>query len=174
MQSIHIRGRGRPAGLFLVLMLVVPLLNGCSQLGIATTDELEASENRLASSNQSTQSRIADLEKSTGDMQQTLDTIAASVDSLNASFQRASVWLREMNLDTITSRAAEATEAAEEAEARTMLFLQHYLDWVKGQNAILDEQIKTLETAISKSQAGSADDAGGATPADDSSGDGGN
>jgi prefoldin subunit 5 len=134
--------------------LAVPLLNGCSQLGIATADDLTATESRLENSNRATNSRIDTLEKSTSDMQVSLNEIAASIDTLNARFGRAKVWLETMNIDTIAQDAEKATNAALAAESNAMAFFTQYLEWIKQQHAALEEQIKTLETATKKGGSG--------------------
>jgi hypothetical protein len=128
----------RVAVAVLALALAVPLMNGCSQLGIAKTEDLTATESRL-------DQRLDTVEKNTGDMQQTLGEITASLDTLNTRFARASEWLHEMNLDTISKDAKSATEAATLAETRSRNFLEHYLEWLKAQYELLGQQIATLD-----------------------------
>jgi outer membrane murein-binding lipoprotein Lpp len=127
------------------LALAVPLLNGCSQLGIAKADELAATESRLEQSNNATNGRIDTLEKNTNDMQQSLNEIAASIDTLNARFERAKVWLETMNIDTISEDVQEASKAAMTASAQSKSFFTFYLAWIRTQHAELGKQITTLE-----------------------------
>ena len=138
-----------------VLVLAVPLLNGCATLGIATTKELEATESRLDSTNRSADLRIERVENATAELnttlsgiQATLDELSASIDSLNTSFARAKTWLETMNLDQLSNDAQQASAIAMEAEARSRTFLAHYLDWVRAQHAMLDKQIDLLESSM--------------------------
>jgi len=156
MRSICARMLRRHAVVLLGFVLAVPLLSGCSQLGIATADDLTTTESRLENSNRATNSRIDTLEKSTSDMQVSLDEIAASIDTLNARFGRAKIWLETMNIDTIAQDAEKATNAALAAESNAMAFFTQYLAWIRQQHAALEEQIKTLETATKKDGSGAA------------------
>jgi chromosome segregation ATPase len=154
MRSISSRQVGRYAAALLAAALVVPFLNGCSTLGIATTDELTAMESSQRTSNNSTNTRIDNLEKSTGDLQTTLTQMTASIDTLNARFARAKTWLETMNVDTISADAQKASEAAMSAEARSREFLEHYLEWIKAQHAALEQQITTLEAKMKQAPSG--------------------
>ena len=147
------------------LALAVPLLGGCSTLGIATLDDLSASEAQIRNTNTATATRIDELEKENADMQQTLTQVTASLDTLNNRFQRASVWLQNMNLDTISADAQKAQDAAMSAEARAAAFLTHYVEWMKKQQALIQEQIAALEA---KMEAAPSD---AETPAGDGGGD---
>ena len=155
MRSIFTRGHRRCAVVVLASAMAEPLLNGCSTLGIATTDELTATENRLQSSNTTTNARLDGLEKNTSDMQTTLSQMTASVDTLNARFARAKEWIESINIDTISSDAQAAQKAAMDAEARSRAFLTHYLEWLKSQQALLAKQIETLEAQMKQDVAGS-------------------
>jgi chromosome segregation ATPase len=141
--------------LFLVFALTVPFLGGCSTLGIATLDDLDASETRLRNSSNATATRIDELEKDKTDLQQTLTQITTSIDTLNARFARASEWLQTMNLDTISEDAEKAQMAAMGAEARSRAFLTHYLEWIRAQHAALQEQITLLEAKLNEGETGS-------------------
>ena len=154
MRSKFSRQVGRYAAILLALVMAVPFLNGCSTLGIATTDELTAMESSQRTSNNSTNTRIDNLEKSTGDLQTTLTQMTASIDTLNVRFARAKTWLETMNIDTITADAQKASDAALSAEARSRAFLEHYLEWIKAQHAALEQQITTLEAQIKQAPSG--------------------
>lgn len=156
MRSIFGRGARSCTVLALAFALAVPFLNGCSQLGIATADELAATDTRVESYNSSANTRLDGLEKNTSDMQTTLNQITASIDTLNARFARASEWLKTMNLDTISTDAQKASAAAISAEARSAAFLAHYLEWIKAQHAALEEQITTLEAKMKQSAEGAS------------------
>jgi len=152
MRSILAMNLRRHAFVILGLVLAAPLLNGCSQLGIAKVDDVTASESRLENSNRATNSRIDTLEKSTADMQKSLDEIAASIDTLNARFGRAKVWLETMNIDTIAQDAEKATKAALAVSSSATAFFTNYLTWIKQQQAALEEQINTLEATTKKGE----------------------
>jgi septal ring factor EnvC (AmiA/AmiB activator) len=137
----------------LALAVLVPVMSGCSTLGIATTEDLTALENRLQSSNNSTSARLDNLEQEKTDLQSTLTQISADIDTLNNRFARASEWLKNMNLDTISQDAQDASQAAMNAESRSRAFLAEYLEWVKAQHAMLEEQIATLEAHMQKEPA---------------------
>ena len=105
-------------------------------------------ETRLQNQNTTTNKQVADLDKTTKDMQQTLGQITSTIDTLNARFARAKVWLETMNLDTISEDAQNATKAAMDSEARNRVFLAQYLEWIKTQHAMLEKQIVTLEAQM--------------------------
>jgi paraquat-inducible protein B len=138
----------RHAVWLLVFALAVPLLNGCSQLGIAKADDVTAMETRLSNENKATNSRIDALEKNTGDMQKSLDEITTNLDSLKVRFQRAHQWLETMNLDTVTADARKASEAANLAAAQSKSFFSVYMAWIKSQYEDLGKQIADLEKAF--------------------------
>ncbi len=165
---------GRCAVVLLALALAVPFLTGCSTLGIATSDDLTAMESSLRNSNNATNTRIDNVEKSTGDMQAELTQITTSLDSLNVRFARAATWLETMSLDTIAEESKKATEEARAVAAVSRVFFQNYLEWIKEQHAALDLQIKTLEAQVNKAPADAskkadtkpADSGGGDSPGD--------
>ncbi|UCH84922.1 MAG: hypothetical protein JSW50_04330 [Candidatus Latescibacterota bacterium] len=136
------------AVILIALAVAVPLINGCSTLGIATSEELQAVEGRLESSNRSTGARLDNLEKDTADNQQALEQMTATMNDLNERFAEARTWLETMNLDTITQDSQRATAAATAAETRIRAFLTHYLEMLKNQQAALEKQIATIETKI--------------------------
>jgi uncharacterized phage infection (PIP) family protein YhgE len=144
----------RLAVVVLALVLAVPLLNGCSTLGIATTKDLTATESRLQDSNRANSTRLDNLEKNTADMQQTLTEITTSLDTLNTRFVRAKAWLEHMSLDTISADAKAATEAATLAESRSRMFLENYLEWLKAQYALLGKQIDELDAKMKEGPKG--------------------
>jgi chromosome segregation ATPase len=156
MTSICRKGLRRGAVVLLALALAAPLLSGCSTLGIATSEELSATESRLENSSRATNSRLDNLEKGTADLQQTLAQITSSIDSLNTGFARAKKWLETMNLDTISADAQAASNAAVSAEARSRAFLKHYLEWIKQQHALLEKQIATLEAQMKEATEGTS------------------
>jgi len=157
-----------PLAVLITVALVFPLLAGCSTLGIATLDDLNTTETSLQNSNNATATRIDELEKNNADMQQTLTQVTASLDTLNSRFERASVWLQNMNLDTISADAQRAQEAAMSAESRALAFLTHYVEWMKAQQTLLQEQITTLEAKIETGEMDKSGDApaGDTAPAD--------
>jgi len=171
-------GLGRHAVVLLALVIAAPLLNGCSQLGIATADDLTAVESRMDSSNRTTGTRLDELEKSSNEMQQTLLQITTSLDTLNVRFARAKEWLETLNIDSISADTEAASKAALAAEERSKAFLNFYFEWIKTQHAELEKQIKLLDESLKDDGTGSpppsptdkSSDSGGG---DDSSGDGG-
>jgi len=165
----------REAVLVLVLAVAVPFLNGCSTLGIAKTDDLAAMERRLQSSGSSTDKRVDTLEKSTTETQQTLNQISANIDTLNTRFVRAKGWLETMNLDTIAADAHDASIVAQSAASNSNAFFTQYLEWVKGQHSLLEQQIKMLEARINEdasevSKPSGSGDASSEKPADSGGG----
>jgi len=156
MRTISDKGFRRHAVVLLGLALAVPLLNGCSQLGIATADDLTAMEARLQNTSRATDTRVDTLEKSTADMQQTLTEITTSLDTLNARFARAKVWIETLNMDTISADVQNASKQAMSAESRTRAFLEHYLEWIKAQQVLLDQQVTALEAKMKESGEGEA------------------
>ena len=161
---------GRCAVVLLALALAVPFLNGCSTLGIATADDLTAMESSLRNSNNATNTRIDNVEKSTGDMQAELTQMTTSLDSLNARFARAATWLETMSLDTIAEDTKKATEEARAVAAVSQEFFKSYLEWIKAQHAALDQQIKILDAQMNKSPADTPEKAD-TKPADSGGGD---
>ncbi len=169
MRSILNRSQRSALALLLAVALIVPLLGGCSTLGIATLDDLNATETRLRTSNNAAATRIDDIEKDKADMQQTLMQVTASLDTLNSRFERASVWLQNMNLDTISADAQRAQQAAMSAESRAAAFLTHYIEWMKAQQTLLQEQIAALEAKMENAEtgaSGSGDEGASDKPAD--------
>ena len=179
MRSIFDKGLRHHAVVLLAFALAVPLLNGCSTLGIATADDLTAMEARLQNTNRTTDTRVDNLEKGTTDMQQTLNEISSSIDTLNARFARAKTWIETINIDTMSADVQEASKAAMSAESRSRAFLSHYLEWIKAQQALLEKQIATLEAKMTQDAEGGAkssdstEDASSEKPADAGGDDGG-
>ena len=166
MRSIFTRELRRRAVVLLALA-AAPFLSGCSTLGIATTEELAATETRLQNSNRDTSARLDNLEQGTADMQQTLNQIATSIDTMNTRFGRAKTWLETMNLDTISQDAQAASKAALDVDSRHKAFLTGYLEWLKGQQALIEKQIAAVEGKMKetggippKKPAGSGGDGG--------------
>jgi predicted nucleic acid-binding Zn-ribbon protein len=137
--------------IFVALALAIPFLGGCSTLGIATTEELDAVNGRLESSNRSTGTRLDALEKDSADLQQTLGEMTASIETLNSQFAEAKTWLETMNIASITEDSQKATAAATAAETRIRLFLTHYLEMLRAQQASLEEQITVIEAKMNES-----------------------
>ena len=156
MRSIVEKRYFREAVLVLVLALAVPFLNGCSTLGIAKTDDLAAMERRLQSSGSSTNKRVDSLEKSATETQQILNQISANTDTLNTRFGRAKVWLETMNLDTIAAEAHDASKVAQSAANNSNAFFTQYLEWIKAQNALFEQQIKMFEDKMNKDATGAS------------------
>jgi chaperonin cofactor prefoldin len=179
MRTISDKGFRRHAVVLLALALAVPLFNGCSQLGIATADDLTAMEARLQSTNSATDTRVNTLEQNSADMQQTLTEITTSIDTLNARFARAKVWIETMNIDTISSDVQKASKQAMSAESSSRAFLEHYLEWIKAQQALLEKQVTALEAKLKANgegeakSPGSTGDKSSEKPADSGGGDGG-
>jgi len=120
-------------------------------LGIATTDDLEATESRLQNSNRTTNSRLDSVEKLSKDSQANLKELTADIDSLNVRFQRASEWLKTMNLDTISKQANDASAAAIALEQQNRVFITKYLEWLKAQQELIAEQITVIEAKMKAS-----------------------
>ena len=152
MLAVLHRTRRRGIALFVAVTLL-PVFGGCSQLGIATTDDLEATESRLQNSNRTTNSRLDSVEQASQDYQATLNTLAASVDTLNVRFARAKEWLQTMNLDTISKQANDASAAAIALEEQNRVFLAKYIGWLKAQQALIAEQITVIEAKLQTSAA---------------------
>ncbi len=148
---LHKLGRRRIAAFLLATFL--PVLSGCSMLGIATTDDLEAAESRLQNSNRTTTSRLDSVEKLSKDSQANLKELTADIDSLNVRFQRASEWLKTMNLDTISKQANDASAAAIALEQQNRVFITKYLEWLKAQQELIAEQITVIEAKMKASAA---------------------
>ena len=89
------------------------------------------------------------------------------------------VMVETMNIDTISLDVQEASKAAMSAESRSMAFLEHYLEWIKAQQALLEKQITALEAKMKpagKGEAKSSDsteDKSSEKPADTGGDDGG-
>ena len=160
MRSIFIQGLSRPTVVLLAFALTAPFLAGCSTLGIATLDDLNTTETRLRNSTNATATRVDELEKDKAEIQQSMTQITTSLDTLNARFARASKWLETMNLDTISEDAQKAQMAAINAESRSRAFLTQYLEWIKAQHAMLEEQIATLEAKLTQDETGTSSDSG--------------
>lgn len=134
--------KGHPGKLLIVAVaLLIPALVGCSTLGIATTDDLTAAEQRMTTSSGASQQRIAELEKTNTEMNQTLQQVYAEIDSLNNSFAEAKQWLQSMDLATISEDAKNASASAQAANS----FLVMYLEWLKEQHAVIEKQMAALQ-----------------------------
>ena len=173
MRFIFTTGVRRHVVVLLAVALVVPFVSACSQLGIATTDDLTATEARLDNSNRTTLNRLDTLEKDKTDLQSSLNQITSSIDTLNARFARAKEWLETMNLDTIAEDAQKAQNAAISAEARSTAFLTHYLEWIKAQHTLLGQEIAAIEAKMKDTAAGTSKPADSTDKPADSGGDGG-
>jgi len=148
-----LRKLGRRRIAFFLLATLLPVLSGCSQMGIATTDDLEATESRLQNSNRTTNSRLDSVEQLSKDSQATLNDLSADIDSLNVRFLRASAWLKTMNLDTISKQANDASAAAIALEQQNRVFVTKYLEWLKAQQKLIAEQITAIEAKMKASVA---------------------
>ena len=135
----------------LALAGLLPLLGSCGTLGIATTDELAATESRLQNSNGATNTRIQKAESNSKEMQEDLMQLSANIDTLNVRFVRAQEWLEAMNLDTISAQAEEASKTATAIEEQNRMFLAKYLEWLKAQQAVIAERITAIEARIKDS-----------------------
>jgi len=146
--SFILQKSGRRRIAVFALVVLVPVISGCSQLGIATSDDLEATESRLQTSNRTTNSRLDTVEQSVTDTQTTMAMLTADIDTLGVRFSRAAKWLQEMNIDTISQQAHEASAAAIALEQQNRVFLAKYLEWLKAQQALIAEQIQVLDAKL--------------------------
>ncbi len=167
MRFIFSRKFREQAIVLLVFALAVPLLGGCSQMGIAKVDDVTAMETRLNNATRANSTRLDGVEKSTADMQTTLTELSTGIDTLNTRFLRAKAWLETMNLDTIAADANDASQKALAAEARSTEFFKVYLEWIKAMQTLLQEQITLLETKMEDDPAATPE----TPPATDESGD---
>ena len=111
-----------------------------SQLGPRrSTCALEAAESRLQTANRATVSRIEALEQTSTDNQALVQQVSANMAALQEQFEAAKTWLEGLELDTLA-------EHTKNAEARSQAIVDGYLEWAKSQRAILDEQIKAIES----------------------------
>jgi chromosome segregation ATPase len=131
------------------------ILAGCSTLGIATLDDLEATETRLQNAQRATDTRTRTNEQaiqqvttdvaSLTEMQQ---QIQASVAQLDEQFAAARTWLESMDLESMAESADRTEAAALMAEQRSRNIIVGYLEWARKHRAMLDEQINTLQQAV--------------------------
>ena len=151
---IHEPARRRLAAL--ALATLVMLVCGCSTLGIATKDDLTEADTRWKTDSRETSQRISQLDERTKDSQASLAELSASLDSLNAQYAQAADWIRELDLDDISRKAGEASQAASAIQEQNRAFMTTYLEWLKAQQALLAEQVSMIE--------GKMGPAAGATP----------
>jgi hypothetical protein len=143
--------------LALILMSLFALslsLSGCSTLGIATADDLEATqaglENQVSSNRTRTdalEGRMNALADSLQQVSQSQATHQASIDSLENRFQRAADWLNSMDFDTMSKDVSDA-------KGYTRQVTQSVLDWLIGQRSFLDTEIQKIETMLNEDQGG--------------------
>lgn len=150
---------------------VMSLATGCSTLGIATVEEMEALDSRVQTQNRSTTSRLDTIEQQNTQVLQQLSSISARLDTLETDFERAADWLRALDLDEISTAAKDASELSAQMQAQTQSFLMNYMRWIKTQRDALDAQLQDLEAKLEKK----TDDEAPVEPppADDSGDDGG-
>jgi len=144
----------RVAAVIVVALSLMPFLSGCSTLGIATTEDLEATETRLRSAQRATDTRARTNEQALQEMSASVDQltemqqqVAASIAELNEQFASAKTWLDGMELESMAESAQRTEAAALTAEQRSRNIVVGYLEWARKHRAMLDEQIKILEQA---------------------------
>jgi len=136
------------AAAFLAAAFVLPLATGCSTLGIATTEELEAVDSRVQTQHRSNTSRLDTIEQQNAQMLQQLSQISSRLDTLETGFEQARVWLEALNLDEISDAAKTASDLTATMQAQSQAFLVNYLRWIKTQRDVLDEQLIELEKKL--------------------------
>lgn len=145
----------RLSAVIVLSLSLMMILAGCSTLGIATLDDLEATENRLQSANSATDTRARNneqaLQQMTADiteLTQMQQEIQASVAQLDEQFAAAKTWLESMDLESMAESAQRTESAALTAEQRSRNIVVGYLEWARKHRSLLDEQIKMLQQAV--------------------------
>jgi len=145
----------RFSAVIVLSLSLVMVLAGCSTLGIATLDDLEATESRLRSANQATDTRtraneqaIQQVTADVASLTEMQQQIQASVAQLDEQFAAARTWLESMDLESMAESAQRTEAAALTAEQRSRNIVVGYLEWARKHRAMLDEQIKTLQQAV--------------------------
>jgi chromosome segregation ATPase len=136
------------------------MASGCSTLGIATEDDLVATQSRLDSLGRVTGS----IDRSVTQLQENERAMRAQMDSLSARYQAARQWLESLDLEAISQNVDQIHETAMNAESRSKMLNESYLSWLRTQHQYLGEEIKALEA-----QSGAATGAGDAVDTGSSS-----
>jgi len=166
--------RSRWMILTLLALAAVPWVTGCSTLGIAKVEDLQAAETRMANQNTSTN---ADLKATKQDLQRLQEWNAknqASMDSLSAEIAEVREWVATLDVEDIAKDASFAKAVAEKGEERWMGILERLIGQLRSRQTQQAEELQYLEglwnalqvqsdpsgTAPEKDE-GSSDDAGG-------------
>ena len=137
--------RSRCLVLVLLAMSTAPWLTGCSTLGIAKVDDLQAAESRLANQNTSTN---AELKKTKDDLKRLQEWNAqqqVSMDSLSAQVAEVREWVKTLNVEDIAQDASLAKAAALKGEERWMGILERLIQQLRARQTTQADELQYLE-----------------------------
>ena len=135
----------------LSLATLLPLMNGCSVFGIATSGDLNDAENRMQADQRRTDQRLDAVEENSRTARDNITNMSARIDSLNAEFGQAAEWIQSLDFEGISRQASDASEAAAAIREQNRLFMAKYLEWLKAQQALITQQVEMLEAKVNAS-----------------------
>jgi len=129
----------------LLVLATAPWLTGCSTLGIAKVDDLQAAESRLANQNTSTN---AELKKTNEDLKRLQEWNAqqqASMDSLSAEIAQVREWVKTLDVEDIANDASLARASALQGEERWLGILERLIKKLRDRQTAQADELQYLE-----------------------------
>jgi len=126
-------------------LATAPWLTGCSTLGIAKVEDLQAAESRLANQNTSTN---AELKKTKDDLKRMQEWNAqqqVAMDSLSAQVAEVRAWVKTLDIDDIAKDASVAKAAALKGEERWMGILERLIKQLRERQTAQADELQYLE-----------------------------
>ena len=146
------------AGLLFCGSILLPVLTGCSTLGIAETKDVTAMEARIDNENQQINTRLEaslanqqELQAQVNQLMQSQSATAAQVDSLVHHFEIAREWLKDLNIDSLSEDVSTIHRVSAEANDRSRKVTEFYVEWIRNQHETLGKQLQALEASLKES-----------------------
>ena len=142
----------------LMVVVVAPVVSGCSTLGIAEVGDMDTMNRRLTTANSATNERldteVQQLNTTLDALDVQFDTLNDSLTSLEARVKDVRAYVEELNLSDISSQANRASTAADRAERQLNDIRAQHLKSLEADQVALSEQIKQVKASLEKSSSG--------------------
>ena len=166
--------RSRRMVLAVLALAALPWVTGCSTLGIAKIEDLQAAETRMANQNTSTNAEVKTVKQDMQRLQEWNAQQQAGMDSLSQQIAEVRRWVETLNVDDIAQDASFAKAAALKGEERWMGILERLINDLRSRQTRQAEELQYLEGlwnalqiqaettgGSSQSNSGGSEDSGG-------------